>query len=220
MNDRYPLTATKRDAVGHRAKSVRKNGYIPATVYGKGIESMALSVEKVEFSNVFKKAGETHLVDLSIEGKSQPVLIHAVQRHPISQIVSHIEFLTVNLKEKLKMYVPIHVTGEAPAVSEKKGILMITLQEVEIETLPTNIPDSITVDVSSLTEVDQEIKLSELTIPNGVSLLGDGDLTVVKIGAIVVEEEAPAAPAAESTEGEAAPTAETPASADESPKTE
>lgn len=188
MNTRYPLTATIRDIVGHKSRNLSKKGDIPATIYGRGRESIIASVTKEAFLSVYKKAGETHIVDLSINGKTLPVLIHNIQIQPVSKKVLHIEFLTVNLTEKLKTFVQISLIGESPAVTDKKGILLTTLQEIEIETLPTNIPETIPVDVSTLAEVDQEIKVNQLVIPSGVTVLADPELTVVKVGAIVIEE--------------------------------
>lgn len=215
MNTRYPLTATVREAGGHKSNHLRKEAAIPATVYGKGKDSLSLAVNNDAFMTVYKKARETHIVDLTINGKTQPVLIHTVQRHPVKNVVTHVEFLTVNLSEKLKTSIPVHIAEESPAVTEGKGMLITTLQEIEIECLPTNIPESLIVGVSHLTEVDQEIKVSQLTAPQGVTILSDPELTVIKVGAIVVEQEAPTPTAegeqpSEETSTDAAPVAEEP----------
>jgi large subunit ribosomal protein L25 len=219
MNIRYPLAAEARTVLGHKVNKLRKTGVVPATLYGRGMTPTTITIPLESFLSVYKKAGETHIVDLSVSGKTYPVLIHTVQQHPVSNIIQNVEFLTVNLTEKLKTYVPIQIVGESQAVKDGKGTVITTLQEIEVECLPTNIPESVDVDISSLTEVDQEIKVSQLSAATNVVILADPEQTVVKIGAIVVE----AAPAvAEPAEGEEKPSAseEPAASPEPSEKTE
>jgi large subunit ribosomal protein L25 len=120
----------------------------------------------------------------------------------------HVEFLKVNLKEKMKTFVPVSIEGESPAVKDGLGTLLTILQEVEIEALPNDIPESVAVDVSTLTEVEAEKTVKDMIVPAGVTIISDPDETVVKIGALAVQE----APAETASEAEAAPTTETPES--------
>jgi large subunit ribosomal protein L25 len=201
MNKAISLIVEPRKFVGHQAKKTRKSGKIPGTLYGRGMKSISIDVPKDTFVLTYKQAGETHLLDLSCDGKIFPALIHHVQKNPVTQQIVHAEFLTVSLTEKLKTQVPVQVIGIAPAVKEGRGTLLITLNNVEIETLPNAIPEGIDVDISSMDEVNSEVKVKHMKIPQGVTLLTDPEMTVAKIGAIVVE----AQPLPEAT----APTEET-----------
>jgi len=202
MKTRIALSAITRDEIGHKSRFIRKQGNIPATIYGKGVVSVSLSIDEETFIEVLKAAGETNVIDLSFDGKTSPVLIHAVQKNPVSRKVLHVEFYVVNLKEKMKTSVPVRVTGESPAVKGNLGTLMTILNEVEIEALPTEIPENVMVDVSHLDAVDSEIKVRELSTPTGVTIITDPEQTVVKIGAIVVEKEPEVVAPTETKEGE------------------
>ena len=162
----------------------------------------------------------------------RPVLVHTLQKDPVSNQLLHIEFHQVDLKEKVHAKVPIELMGDAPAVIGKLGVLLTLLDEVDVEALPMDLPEKLTVDVSILKEVNQEVMVGELTIPTGVTILTDKDQSVVRVGALISKEAeaeaaaeavAKAAAAAEAaaatptpTEA-AAPAAETPA-AEPTPK--
>jgi large subunit ribosomal protein L25 len=200
---KHTLQAQKREIVGRKVKHLRAGGMIPATVYGKKIPSETILVSLADFAKTFAEAGETGLVELTVDGKMSPVLIHAVQKHAVSRDILHIEFYHVDLKEKVHAKVPVSVVGEPSAVAEKKGALMTLLSEVEVEALPAELPEKIEVDVTALAEVGQEVKVSDLKIPSGVTLLTDGSIVVVKIDALVSKE------AEEQAQQDAAAAAET-----------
>lgn len=194
---KYTLTAKKRDVIGRKVKSLRAAGALPATVYGKAIESVSVSVPTDAFVKVYNAAGETGLVELAVDGDVRPVLIHSVQVEPVDNKLLHVEFYQVNLKEKVKTNVPLELTGEAPAVVNKVGVLLTITDEVEVEALPTDLPEKILVDVSKLAEIDQEIKVADLAIPEGVTVMTDGAQSVVRVGSLVSKEAAAEAAAAE-----------------------
>lgn len=199
---KYTLTGKSRDIMGRKVKSLRSDGFLPATVYGKKVSSDNLTVNTADFLAVYNAAGETGLVELTIDGVVKPVLIHSVQKHPVRGDLIHVEFHQVDLKEKVKAQVPLVIIGESPAVAQKAGVLLTLIPEVEVEALPTDLPEKIEVNVTSLAEVDQEIKVSDLQVPSGVTMLSDASVSVVKVGSLVSKEaEAQAA-------AEAAPTAE------------
>jgi large subunit ribosomal protein L25 len=199
MNKTISLTTEPRTTVGHKVKHLRTEGKLPATVYGKGFESVNVSVSTDMFKKTYAEAGETHLVTLSIDTTKVPVLIHMVQKHPVTRELLHVEFLKVNLKEKMKTSIPVVLEGEAPAMTQGIGTLIQVLQEIEIEALPTEIPESLVVNVETLDVVDSEKTVKDLVVPAGVTVLTDPNETVVKIGAIVIEKE-PEVP--ETTEGD------------------
>ena len=168
---KYTLAATKRELVGRKVKNLRAKGEIPATVYGKDVKSTSIAVSKDAFMKVYAQAGETGLVELSVAGDVRPVLIHTVQKDAVKGELLHVEFYQVNLKQKVKTNVPLEFTGDAPAVVGKVGVLLTLIDEVEVEALPTDLPEKIMVDVSRLAEVNQEVKVSGITVPSGVTIL-------------------------------------------------
>lgn len=202
------LQAEIRKVLGKQVKTVRANGFTPATVYGKGVEQQTISVSAADFKKVYSEAGETGLIDLTIEGKKHPVLIHAVQIHPITAAILHVEFHEVNLKEKVHAEVPVELIGEPMAVKEKIGVLMPLMDHIEVEALPAELPEKIEVDITGLAAVNDQIIVGELSVPTVVTVLTDPTLIVVKIGAFVVEKEPEPTVAAESAEGETTPVEE------------
>jgi large subunit ribosomal protein L25 len=191
MQKTYTLSVNQRDVTGKKVKSLRKKGIIPANIYGKGLSSISVQVEEAAFLSVYNQAGETGVVYLDLNGTSHPVLIHHVQYHITKRSPFHVDFYQVNLKEKVTTMVPVIIEGEAKAVAEKLGILLQTLNQVEVEALPTDLPDQITVDVSHLAAVDDSVRVSDLKAPNGVTILTSGDETVAKITELVAPEPEP-----------------------------
>lgn len=228
---KHTLTVTKRDLLGRKVKKLRASGQLPATVYGKKVKSVSITVPSDAFAKTYSEAGETGLVELSVNGSVRPVLIHHVQKDPVTGSILHVEFHQVDLKEKVHADVPLVLVGESPAVTEKKGVLLTILDEVEVEALPTDLMDKIDVDVRGLSEVNQEVRVGDLKVLGSITVLTDPTLTVVKVGSLITrqaeaeaaaEEAAKAAETAAAAEGEggaAAPSAEgeTPA---EKPKEE
>lgn len=197
------LQAETRTITGKAVKTVRQSGKLPATVYGKATNPLTISVDNGEFTKIFRETGETGLIELTVEGKAHPVLVHMVQTHPLTGQILHIEFHEVNLKEKVHAEIPVELTGEAVAIKEKVGMLLPLMDHIEVEALPTELPEKIMVDISDLAAVNDQILVGEVSVPSTVTVLTDPTLIIVKIGAFVVEKEPE--PVA-STEAEAAPT--------------
>jgi large subunit ribosomal protein L25 len=200
---KYSLTANIRDIVGRKVKHLRAQGNIPATVYGKDVKSISVTVGADAFEKVYKEAGETGLVELMVGHDLRPVLVHTLQKNPVTNQLLHIEFHQVDLKEKVHAKVPLTLMGDAPAVIGKVGVLLTLIDEVEVEALPTDLPEKITVDVSKLADVNEEVKVGELKVPSGVTLLTDKDQSVVRVGALI-SKEAEAEAAAEAAAAAAA----------------
>jgi large subunit ribosomal protein L25 len=203
---RETLKVEKRKVLGKQVKKLRKSGVLPANVYGKNIKSQSLQVLAKDFMQVYEKAGETGLVDISLDGKLTPVLIQNVQKDYKGNTL-HADFYQVNLKEKVKAMVPVEVLGEPKAVVDKIGILMNILDEVEVEALPENLPEKLEINVSHLANIDDQITVSDLKPPQGVEILTDATQVVSKIGELVTKEVAEEA-AAEAAAAEAAKEAE------------
>lgn len=212
---RLELKVGPRKVLGKKVKKLRREGILPANVYGKDVKSLSVQVPYKEFEKVLKVAGETGLVDLHVNGEVRPVLIHNVQYDPLQSIPVHADFYQVNLKEKVKTMVPLVFTGEPAAVLNKVGILLEQLSEIEVEALPTDLPESIEVGVEHLENVDSQITVGEIKVPQGVTVLTAPDQVVAKIGELVTKEASEQA-AAEQAAAEAAK-AETAAAAGEAP---
>lgn len=198
------LTAEKRTVLGKAVKKLRREGKLPANVYGKGLDSTAIQVDTKAFDEIFSQVGETGLIDLQFEGKSHPVLVKNIQfKYPLKTPL-HVDFYQVNLKEKVKTMVPLEVTGEPKAVTDNIGILITQLNEVEVEALPTELPEKLEISVEALAAVGDSILVSQLVAPQGVEILNDPEQIIAKIEEPVVEEPEPEEPAeGEEGEGEA-----------------
>jgi len=206
---RFKLVVEKRKLVGKKVKKLRKEGLLPANLYGKGVKSLSVQVPYKEFEKIYKEAGETGIVDVAADGEVRPSLIHNVQQDYYSHQLLHADFFQVNLKEKVKTMVKIITVGEPKAVSEKLGLLMQTLNEVEIEALPTDLPDKIEVNVEPLAVLDAQITVGAIKAPAEVTILTDVSQVVAKIGSLISKEAAEQA-AAEAAAAEAAKAAATP----------
>lgn len=199
------MNAAKRDLVGRKVKNIRKQGQIPANIYGKKIKSQSLSIDKKEFEKVFDQAGETGIVQLSVEGdkETHPVMIQNLQRHPVSDEILHVDLRQVILTEKITAKIPVEMTGEAPAAAQKLGILIQNISEIEVEALPLDLPEKFAVDVSSLVNVGDEILVKDLSVDKSkVELKVEENLVVAKIEPLAAEEVVPVVEAP--VEGEAA----------------
>src|SRR5258708_12363105 len=136
------LVAEERKVLGKKVKKLRREGLIPANVYGKNLSSTAIEVKQPDFDKIFKEVGETGLVDLQLNNESKPVLIKNLQMNYKLNSPLHVDFYQVNLKEKVKTMVPVVLVGEPKAVTDQVGMLLQTLSEVEVEALPDNLPES------------------------------------------------------------------------------
>lgn len=181
----YALSGVIRSVVGRKVKNLRKVGQVPASVYGKKVKSQSISVALADFQKVYKQTGNTGLIDLSVDGSTKPVLVHTVQKDPVSDHILHIEFHKVDLKVKVHAKVTLELFGDSPAVTQKIGVLLTITDEVEVEALPGDLPEKLIVPVSSLSQVNDELRVKDLKVPNGVTILTDEDVTIVKVAALV-----------------------------------
>lgn len=201
------LSAEKRKILGRKVKKLRQTGLLPASLYGKKIKSLALQVNTKDFLAVYKQAGETNLVELTVDKGNQPhaILISNVQYHPVASTPLHVDFRQVDLKEKVQVAIPIEIIGEAPAVA-KGGVLVHILNEINVEALPTDLPDKFVVDVSKLEEIGQTLSVKDIKADrNKVKLLvEDEEQLVVKVEEPAKEEVEVKPVEAAPAEGEAA----------------
>lgn len=203
----HKLTANKRTVTGKKVKLLRKKEIIPATLYGKGLESISIECPLKPLIATIREAGESGLVYVTVGEVTHPTLIHTVQRHPVSDEILHVEFHEVNLKETVKANVPVVLTGEAAAVKEGAGTLLQITMEIEVEALPTDLPEKFEVDVTGLAAVNDEIQVKDVNAGAKVTVITAPEQIIVKVGGLTKPEpvEAPLAPEGEvPAEGEAA----------------
>lgn len=185
--------------------AMRRQGLVPAVVYGNVKENLHLSLDAKEFSKLFVSAGETTLVTLKHDGKSTKVLIHDVQWNPIRREPEHVDFFAVNLKEVVEVDVPVKIEGVAPVVDVDGGNLIHVLDHITVEALPEQLPHEITIDVSGLTTFDDAIRVSDLAAIEGVKFMHEPEEVIISVTEPISEEELAAlddAPVAAETEFE------------------
>lgn len=176
--------------------------FIPAVLYGKGIENQSLKVKKVDFEKAFNGAGESNLIDLDLGNGSVKVLVKDLQRDVLKYTFTHVDFYQVNMKEKIVTEIPLHFTGEAKAVKELGGMLMKEINALEVECLPSDLVDHIDIDISVLKTFDDVITIGDLVLPKGFVLEHNNAEDVV---AVVVEPKAQVEEVKPATEAAAAP---------------
>lgn len=209
---RMELSVAPREVLGKKVKALRREGLTPANIYGHQVESTAIQVATNELRHLLRTAGRNEIIYLRLDGgRPRPTFIRAVQRNPLTDAILHVDFYQISLKEKVRLEVPLHLVGQAPAVDAFGGTLLHGMDNITVEGLPTDIPSHIEVDVSGLAEIDQAVHVSDLAIPPNVTLLTDPELVVAKVVPPAVEreeeEEVPKEAAAEKAE-EAAPEAD------------
>jgi len=178
---------------------LRRQGRLPAIVYGHNVDAVTVIVDGREFVKAFQKVGRNQLVDLQLGDEPvRKALIREVQRSPRDGDLLHVDFYQVNLTEKIESEVPIEIEGEVELVAKGEADLQRGLHVLKVECLPTDLPPVITVDVSGLKEIDDEIRVKDLKIPAGCEILDEPEDLIVKVAAHREEVEEPAAaPAAE-----------------------
>src|SRR6266542_2601828 len=204
---RAELNVAPRRVLGKKVKILRRGGLSPANIYGHNVESQAIQVGTDELKHVLKSAGRNEIVYLHLDGHDpRPTFVRDIQQHPVTDAIQHVDFLQISLREKVRADVPIHLVGLSPAVDTYGGILMHGLDHVTVEALPTEVPSFLEIDVSPLTEINQALHVSDLDLPDGITLLTDVEQVVAKVAPPAVEpvEEVPE----EVEEGEAAPEGE------------
>jgi large subunit ribosomal protein L25 len=188
--DKVKLTVEERTELGKKVKRLRATGIIPANLFGKGIKSQSLQVDRKLFQRTFRQVGETGLVELSVGSSNHPVLVHRVQRDPRSDQITHVDFHEVNLKEKITANVPVVLIGESPAEKSGVGLILQTLNEVEVECLPADIPHNFEVSIDKLEEIGQSIHVKDLKADKEkVEIKNDADEMIVTVQTAEMKEE-------------------------------
>jgi large subunit ribosomal protein L25 len=179
--DKIQLKAQKRD-LKTKIKQIKKQGMIPAVLYGFNTDNTPLAINSIEFEKAFRKAGESTLIELSTDdGTTRQVLVHDVQNDTLKHIPIHVDFYAPNMTEKLTATVALEYVGESMAVKSLGGTLVKVLNEVEVESLPADLPHNIEVDISTLSTFEDAIMAKDLKIPERVTLITGADETVAMV---------------------------------------
>lgn len=198
------IEASERDVKGTTRATLRAQQLVPAVVYGHGMEPITIAVSEKLFQGT-TAIGKT-LAKMKVGGKTMDVMVHAVQRDPVSRTVLHVDFYKVNLSEPIDVKIPLHVAG-IEAVERKRGIVQQQTREVTIHVLPQNAPEVLTVDVSDL-DVGDHFTVGDLSLPKGAELRSEPSEVIVSVlaakRATVTDEETDNAEPTADTTGETA----------------
>ncbi len=181
--ERLELEAERRVIIGKHVKQLRRQGLVPAVVFGHAIEPMSIQIPAKELRAALSGGGSSRLISLKIEGEPLPTLAltREIQRDALTAAIEHVDFQAVVMTEKLRTTVSLAFVGQSPAVTEGVGQLFHILDAVEIECLPGDLISSIQVDLSGLANVDAAVHVSNLQVPETVKILTPGDETVVRV---------------------------------------
>ena len=151
------LSVQKREKFGRAVKTLRREGLIPAELYGHGVENLHLAIPKKEFTKIFKEAGESTMINIVLVSPTgeerRPAMIHDVSYDSLTDEVINVDFYQVRLDEKVKVKVPLNFTGQSPAVKDLGGVLVKAMHDIEIEALPDKIPHAIQVDITQIKNI-------------------------------------------------------------------
>jgi len=175
----FKLQAKKAES---KPRELRRQGLIPAIVYGNDYNNIKIALEKRAFMRLFKEAGTSNLIELEIEGeKPVKTLIHETQIDSLNSGIIHIDFFKVNMKEKIHAEIPLKFVGESVAVIEHEGTLITPKTSIEVECLPSDLISELEVDISTLDDFEKDIRVSDLKISTGVEILDDAEEVIARV---------------------------------------
>ena len=186
------IKAKKRNE-GVNLNTLRKTGEIPAVFYGAGKTSTSISLSIVEFKKIWREAGESSTVKISLDDNNIDVLIHEVQVHPVTEEPIHVDFLVIDMDKKIRVNVPLEFIGISNAVKNGLGNLVKVLYEIEVEALPKDLPHNLEIDIAKLETVEDQIFVSDIKLPTGVAIIANEHEVVASI-VLQVEEKEEVAP--------------------------
>lgn len=186
--EKVVVQAEKRTVIGKQVKALRREGKLPAVIYGYGIDPISIVLDQRSASRILAKASSSTLVTIELAGVQYPTLVREKQLDFIRNSLIHVDFMAVSMTEKLTANVGVHIVGEAPAVKEFGAILVTGLTELEVECLATDLPESFTVDVSGLVEISDGVYVRDVVAPENVEILSDPEEMIVVATAMAAEE--------------------------------
>lgn len=187
--EKYVLNAHKREVIGKKVKALRREGKLPAVIYGHEIEPMPITLETKQVHQVLKQVGANTLISIKVGKDEFLTLVRDIQREVIMRDLLHLDFQAVSLEETITTSLPVVMIGEAPAVTELEGLLVLGMDEIQIEAKAKDLPDTVSVDVSGLIEIGDQILVKDLVISGDVKILDDPDGVVIVATAPTLMEE-------------------------------
>jgi large subunit ribosomal protein L25 len=180
---RKDLAVAPREVLGKKVAQLRRSGFTPANVYGNGLDSVSIQINTDVMDKTLKTMLANEVIDLNIDGEkaTRPVVVQKVQRHPLTSKVLHAEFYQVSLRTRMRADVPLIIVGRSEGVETYNGVLMKAVETVQVEALPLDLPSHIDVDITPLANLEDTLHVSDLTVPEGVTLLTDPEVVVVKV---------------------------------------
>lgn len=176
------LKAEVRDVIGKKVKARRAEGLFPAVVYGHKIDARNLWISLLDFTKIYREAGESTIIELQVDGeKSVNVLVHDIQLDPLSGRFIHADLFQVRMDEEIEAHIPLEFVGEAPAVKALGGMLLKSVDEIPVSCLPADLPHSITVDISVLATFDDHIKVGDLKVSSKVKVMIDEETVIAGV---------------------------------------
>jgi large subunit ribosomal protein L25 len=193
------LKVNKREVLGKKTRFLRRQGQTPAHLFGHGVESLALQCDTTELQSIISRKGTTRLVNIKVAGErdARSVFIREIQRDSLTGTLIHVDLYQVNKSEKIKVALPVIFIGTAPALKQKNNIIEHIVNQLEVESLPDDLPPQIEVDLSVLAEVNQAISVRDIKLKPGVTIVAPPDQLIVKISQVAEEKEEVVAPTAE-----------------------
>jgi large subunit ribosomal protein L25 len=183
------LQASPRTIIGKQVRALRREGILPAVIYGHNIAPLAISMDFKQTSYVLAGVSSSHLIAIMVEGKEHNVLVQERQRDPVSDELVHVDFLEVSMTEKLRVTVRLVLRGDAPAVKTYNGVIVSNMEVVEVESLPGNLPEHLEVDLTSLKEIGDSLLVRDIPLPADVEMINEPDEIVVVVAAPISEAE-------------------------------
>lgn len=177
------LETTRREMLGKEVRFLRRQGIMPVHLFGHGVESLALQCDATSLQQTLSRAGQTRLINIKIHGekKPRPVVVRGVHREPVRGGLLHVDFFQVSMKERVKIDVPLILVGEAPILKSREHMIVQELNTLAVECLPASIPGSLELDVSSLSEPDQVLRVKDIEVTEDVAVQDDAELVVVRV---------------------------------------
>lgn len=172
-----------REILGKKVKKLRRDGVLPANLYGRGMDSVALQMPLQRARQMLYTHGTNTLINVKVAGEQEPrpVIVRDIKRHPVSGNVLHVDFYQVDLTRTLKAFVSITLIDDAPAVTVHGGILLQGIDSVQLEALPSDMPDHLEISVAGLEEIDDQVTVAALVVGAGVTILSDEDQMVARV---------------------------------------
>jgi large subunit ribosomal protein L25 len=180
MADRVKLELENRTVIGKKVNRLRREGILPATVYGKGVGPFTVQLNARGFADAYRHAGRTGLIDLTIPGqKAQSAFVHGLQRHPVTRSILHVDFLAVDLLIEVTVEVPIHIIGETSLITRGDATLNQVLTTLSVRALPAELPSFVEVDISGLDSMEKSIYVRDITLGGKGTIVTPEDEMIV-----------------------------------------